>query len=137
MRERSGFNEQFHLSQNYYLKQMDFLNWFRYFYIVKEVLASGARRVLEVGTGSGMVRNCLRPVVDRYVVLDINPALHPDVLADVRVHQSQLAGQFDAVIVADVLEHLPFADLRATMAHLASYLAPGGEVVVTIPHRRG
>lgn len=130
------FEEQFRLTQTYYLKQLDFLNWFRYFYIIKEAIDFGAQRILEVGSGSGIVRNCLRPLVERYVVLDINPELRPDVLADVRVHQPQLRQQFDCVIMADVLEHLPFSDMSRTLEHVSSYLTDPGEVIVTIPHRR-
>jgi len=130
------FEDQFRLPQDYYLKQLDFLNWFRYFYIIKEVIASGSRHVLEVGSGSGLVRNCLRPLVNRYEVLDINSELHPDILADVRVRQPQLEARYDCVIIADVLEHLPFADMPVTLGHLASYLRPSGEVIVTVPHRR-
>lgn len=130
------FEDQFRLSQDYYLKHLDFLNWFRYFYIIKAVITSGARHVLEVGSGSGIVRNCLHPLVARYEVLDINSALQPDILADVRVRQPQLEGRYDCVIVADVLEHMSFGSMPATLEHVASYLRPGGEMIVTIPHRR-
>jgi 2-polyprenyl-3-methyl-5-hydroxy-6-metoxy-1,4-benzoquinol methylase len=47
-----------------------------------------------------------------------------------------LAGRFDCVIAADVLEHLPFADLGKASANLFAYLKPGGHALITIPHRQ-
>ena len=130
------FDDQFSLNRDYYLRQLDFLNWFRYYHLVKDVLRLGAEDVLEIGTGSGMVRNCLKPLVRDYRVLDINPNLAPDVLADVRVPQPELVGRFDCVIAADVLEHLPFTDLAVAGANLFAYLRPGGHALITIPHRQ-
>lgn len=132
----NAFNRQFSLSRDYYLRQLDFLNWFRYYHLIKDVLRLGVLDVLEIGTGSGMVRNCLKPLVRDYLVLDINSHLSPDVVADVRVPQPKLLGSFDCVIAADVLEHLPFADLAVAAANLCTYLKPGGHALVTIPHRR-
>jgi SAM-dependent methyltransferase len=132
----TSFGEQFSYSPAYYLRQLDFINWFRYYYLVKDTLRLGAMEVLEIGTGSGMLRNCLKPIVKEYLVLDINPNLAPDVLADVRVLQPELKGRFDCVIAADVLEHLPFTDLTGCMANLNAYLRPGGHALITIPHRQ-
>lgn len=127
---------QFKCDRKVWLDNLDFLNWFRYYHLVKDVLRLGAADVLEIGTGSGMVRNCLKPLVRDYQVLDINPNLAPDVVADVRVLQSELLGRFGCVIAADVLEHLPFADLAVASANLFAYLKPGGHALITIPHRQ-
>lgn len=132
----TSFDEQFSYGRDYYLQQLDFLNWFRYYHLVKDVLQVGATDVLEIGAGSGMVRNCLKPLVTDYQVLDINPNLAPEVVADVRIPQSKLLESFDCVIAADVLEHLPFTDLATVVANLFSYLRPGGHALITIPHRQ-
>jgi len=130
------FDNQFSLERDYYLNQLDFLTWFRYFHLVKDVLRLGALSILEIGTGSGLVRNCLKPIVREYQVLDINSKLNPDVVADVRITQAELFGRFDCLIAADVLEHMPFADLAVTTANMQAYLKPGGHMLVTIPHRQ-
>lgn len=127
---------QFTCDRKVWLDNLDFLNWFRYYHLVKDVLRLGAADVLEIGTGSGMVRNCLKPLVRDYRVLDINPHLTPDVVANVRVPQSELLGRFECVIAADVLEHLPFVDLAVASANLFAYLKPGGHALITIPHRQ-
>jgi SAM-dependent methyltransferase len=49
--------------------------------------------------------------------------------------QPELVERFDCVIAADVLEHLPFADLAVVGANLFAYLRPGGHALITIPHR--
>jgi SAM-dependent methyltransferase len=133
---KTDFNKQFTLSRDYYLQQLDFLNWFRYYHLIKDVMRLGVTEILEIGSGSGVVRNCLKPLVRDYRVLDINPNLAPDILADVRVPQVELNGRSDCVIVADVLEHLPFPDLEAACANLFAYLKPGGYALITIPHRQ-
>lgn len=131
-----SFDDQFTLSRDYYLKQLDFLNWYRYYHLVKDVLRLDVAEILEIGSGSGMLRNCLTPLVREYRVMDINPRLAPDWIADVREQQPELTGRFDCVIAADVLEHLPFADLDVACANLHSYLKPGGHALITIPHRQ-
>jgi 2-polyprenyl-3-methyl-5-hydroxy-6-metoxy-1,4-benzoquinol methylase len=136
MLEESEFEKQFHLEQDYYLRQLDFLNWYRFFFIVKEVIDLMPNDVLEIGTGSGIVKNCLQPLVKNYVVLDVNPRLKPEVVGDVRVYQDGLENNYDCVIIADVLEHLPFSDFEKSLRHIYSYLKKGGKLLVTIPHRR-
>ncbi len=136
MADNRDFNKQFDLDKSYYLKQMDFLNWFRYYYLVKEVLGHGPRSILEVGTGSGMVKSCLSPHVDEYRVLDINEKLKPDFLGDLRGHMAELDDRFDCLIAADVLEHMPFEDMGANLKNILSYLHKGGRALITIPHRR-
>ena len=119
-----------------HVAKVDFVNWFRFFYIIKAALAARPQAVLEVGAGSGMVKNCLLPHVGRYSTMDVNTELSPDYLQDVRVPNPALAGSFDCVIIADVLEHIPFADLPKALATLHGYIRPGGTILATIPHRR-
>jgi 2-polyprenyl-3-methyl-5-hydroxy-6-metoxy-1,4-benzoquinol methylase len=130
------FSKQFNLDQDYYLEHLDFINWYRYFFLVKEVLRARPRQVLEIGSGSGIVRNCLSALVEEYLTLDINPQLDPDILGDVRNHNPDLDRRFSCIIIADVLEHIPFVDVSRTLKNLHRYLIPGGEVLITIPHRR-
>lgn len=132
----SDFNAQFKRSREYFLEKMDFLDWYRYYFIVREVIDFGPNRILEVGAGSGLVRSCLQTLVEQYTVMDVNLKLNPDILADIRERKKELTQKFDCVIAADVLEHVPFADVEKCVSHLHAYLVPGGKVLVTIPHRR-
>lgn len=130
------FEEQFTLPRKYYVDNLDFINWYRFFYLVKDTLGLGCQSVLEVGSGSGFVKSCLTPHVKNYWVLDINEKLKPDFVQDVRVYNKKLKDKFDAIIIADVLEHLPFEDLGKTVSNLFHYLKDEGVMFVTIPHRQ-
>lgn len=130
------FNKQFSLKSEYYLNQLDFLNWFRYYYLVKDVLRLKSVNLMEVGAGGGLVRNCLEPLVSSYTTLDVNKELNPDILSDIRDTNQGIVDQFDCAIAADVLEHIPFSDLKIAVSNMFKYINPGGYALITIPHRQ-
>lgn len=126
---------QFELEKDYYLNQLDFLNWYRFFSIIKEAINIKPESVLEIGEGSGIVKNILKPIVKSYKTMDVNKNLRPDYLNDVRKLNPKLKKKFNLVIIADVLEHLPFLDLEKSLFNLLDYLKKGGYAIITIPHR--
>lgn len=130
------FNAQFSLDRDYYLKRLDFLGWYRHFYVVREVLNFQPRTILEIGAGHELVKNCLQPLVEKYQVMDVNSNLGPDILADVREYRSELKECFGCIIATDVLEHIPFSDFETACTNLFAYLEPSGKALITIPHRR-
>lgn len=132
-----SFAKQFALDCDDYLGHIDFYTWTRHFHLFKDIAAQVRGDVLEVGTGDGVLRRCVQPFVSSYTVMDINPKLHPEVLGDLSVHQPALAQRFDAVVVAEVLEHLPFESFALCIGYLKSYLRPGGRLFLTLPHRKG
>ena len=132
-----AFNRQFGLTLRDYLADLDFFTWTRHFHVIKDLCALVRGDILEVGLGDGVVRRCFQPLVASYTVMDINPLLQPDVLADLREPQPALAGRFDAVIATEVLEHLPFAELPRCLKNLVACLKPGGRLFMTLPHRKG
>ncbi len=126
---------QFRLEPIEFLKKLDFLNWYRFYFIVKEVGNHGSRHVLEVGPGEGAIKRVLEPFVERYETMDVNAKLTPDHHTDVRDRRTNLEHRFDCVIAADILEHIPFADLGRALENLQRYLRQGGIALITIPHR--
>lgn len=129
------FAAQFKLELAEHVKRLDFLNWYRFYFLFRDLLFYRCQRVLEVGGGSGVLKNCVAPHVRMYEMFDINERLKPDYLSDVRIRLPSLTARYDAVVAADVLEHLPFADLPDTLSILRSYLVPDGRAFITIPHR--
>lgn len=102
-------------------------------------------RVLEIGAGIGNLSNQFIPR-DLYVASDINPhylhylhsyahgkpymqVLHVD--AGNSEHFAGLQGQFDTVLMINVLEHVP--DEQAALRNVWSALSPGGRAVILVP----
>lgn len=101
---------------------------------IAAVRATGARRVLEVGIGNGTVADYLRKVGCDVVTCDHDAALKPDLVADVRRLPLPEA-DFDVVVAAEVIEHLPFGDVPAALAELHRVTREWG--VLSIPYDRG
>jgi 2-polyprenyl-6-hydroxyphenyl methylase/3-demethylubiquinone-9 3-methyltransferase len=103
----------------------------------------GGRRVLDAGCGGGLVARELAAAGAEVVGVDrsrgslgvarraVGTRFAP---AQGRLERLPFAaGSFDAVVAADVLEHLP--DLPAAVAELARVLAPGGSFVFDTVNR--
>lgn len=100
------------------------------------------RRVLELGAASGhmtkamVAQNCrvtaveyeaesadhLKEVAEAVIVGDLNA---PETVA-------ALPGEFEVILAGDVLEHL--IDPKRVLLQLVDLLAPGGRIVVSLPH---
>jgi SAM-dependent methyltransferase len=132
---RPGFDAQFTFPREHYVSNLDMVTWLRHFHALRDVLASGGD-VLEIGTGDGIVRRCAEPLVTSYKVLDINPNLDPDYLGDIRRSDDRLVGKFDTIVITEVMEHLPFEDVPASLGNLWAWLRPGGRMIVSVPHRK-
>ena len=136
MKNKIDFNSQFSMSYEDYLKGIDLSSWYRYYFIIKEVINLKPKNVLEIGAGNEIVKNCLQKFVKEYKVMDINAKLKPDILSDLKDFKAELKGKFDCVICAEVLEHMPFQDLERNLKNIYEYLAKQGKAIITIPHRR-
>lgn len=127
--------KQFTLMPRDFFRKLDFLNWYRFFFILKELAELEPKDVLEIGPGDGTVKRVYEPFSEKYATMDVNPALRPDFLSDVRTEVAAARNKFDCVVAADILEHIPFADMSAAVRNIYSYLMLGGHALITIPHR--
>ncbi len=108
---------------------------------VAALVPTGCRRVLEVGCGAGQLGRLLRSRGHTVAGVELIPNqaelarghLNHVVTADVETDDLPFAaGSFDAIIFADVLEHLidPWRVLRES----TDLLSPGGRVIASIPN---
>jgi SAM-dependent methyltransferase len=81
-------------------------------------------RILDVGSG-------WRRYGGNAVTLDVDPACHPDIVADIQQGTGLPAASFDTIIVLDVLEHLRYP--QRAVAEIKRLLKPGGLLFVTVP----
>lgn len=111
---------------------------------IVERLATGPKSaVLELGCGAGGTGRAALAAskAGRYVGIELSPAAAKaaaEAFGEVLVGDvealdlTKLAGQFDALIISEVLEHL--TDPWTTLAKLVACLKPGGEIFASSPN---
>jgi hypothetical protein len=106
--------------------------WMSYWYQIRAALALRPRRVLEIGSGSGVFRSYLTNVGVDVRSVDIDDSRRPDWVGSVtELDQVVPASEkFDIVAAFQVLEHLPFDEFPRCLEQLAR-LAP--HVLLSLP----
>ncbi len=105
--------------------------WMSYWHQIKEVSDFQPENVLIVGKGSGLVPEYLKLSGIKTVTLDIDESLNPDVIASV-LKMPFSANEFDAVLCAQVLEHLPYGDFSQALSEIKRVVKKGA--VISLPH---
>lgn len=90
-------------------------------------------RILEIGKGNGFVSDFLSKAGYQITTFDINPNLKPDVVGSVTELSSHFGqGEFDLVVCAEVLEHIPFELFEPSLCEISKACA-GGQALITLP----
>lgn len=124
-------NSAIQVSHDHYLG--DYLNLPRmisYWYQAKVVRDCGGPQALEIGIGMGLTTWILRRWGLAVSTLDVDPDLRPSIVGDLRKMPFADAA-FDTILIAEVLEHLPFEQFDAALAELRRVSAR--HVVITLP----
>ena len=116
---------------------------------ITRIQSIGAKNVLEIGCGSGMLLGGLAPSVDHYCALDIsgsaiaalqrgvaavgwdNIRLYEMAATEIEKHSDELLinGQFDLVIINSVVQYFPSsAYLDDVLTKATALIAPGGQI---------
>jgi SAM-dependent methyltransferase len=101
-----------------------------YWHQIDQISALGGR-LLEIGVGNGTVTSVLRARGFELTTVDLNPALNPDVVADIRALPFENES-FDSALAAEVLEHLPWEEVPAAVSELVRVVRQG--IVVSVPN---
>jgi SAM-dependent methyltransferase len=97
--------------------------------------------VVELGVGEGVTLSRVAPLVRRYVVVEGAPSLaaqarqdYPGIEVAEALFEEYVPDEpCDKLLAIHVMEHVD--DPVSLAAHLRSWLAPGGEIVVVVPNR--
>ena len=105
--------------------------WASYWYQIKAVKNCKPSNILEVGVGNHIVYDYFKNRGVNIISLDVDEATNPDVVGSV---ENMLFGdgEFDVVLCAEVLEHLPFSQFESNLKELARVSKK--YIVVTLPH---
>lgn len=118
---------------NYYkFYQYDYLDrWVSYWHQINEVLKLQPKTVLEIGVGNKMVASYLGSQGINIKTLDINEKLKPDFVSNV-LSIPLAKNSFDAVLCAEVLEHLSFNDFEKCLREIRRVSKKN--VILSLPH---
>ncbi|MCA9090879.1 MAG: glycosyltransferase [Planctomycetaceae bacterium] len=111
---------------------------------VLELVPNSARRVLDIGCGSGNLGAALRSRQQAHVTgIELNPQaaevaaqkLNDVIVDDIQSPEFEFPpGTFDCVICADILEHV--RDPLSALRKIRRWLTPAGSLVTSIPNVR-
>ena len=105
--------------------------WSSYWYQIHEVLSLEPKKVLEIGIGNQVVTQYLKQAGVSITTLDVEPTLEPDVVASV-TSMPLPDESHDAVLAAEVLEHLPFEDFSKALKEINRVTRRFA--VISLPH---
>jgi SAM-dependent methyltransferase len=108
--------------------------WVNYWMQIKNIFAVCDKDkcdVLEIGIGNGTVAAVLKKIGFRIKTLDIDPSLGPDIVGSVTDIPSP-DNSFDAILAAEILEHLPFELFEKTLKEMRRVSKK--YAVLSLPH---
>ncbi len=105
--------------------------WMSYWHQITEISDFQPESVLIVGKGSGLVSEYLKLSGIKTVTLDIDESLKPDIVASV-LDMPFKDNEFDAVLCAQVLEHLPYEDFNRALSEIKR--VSRNHVIISLPH---
>ena len=108
-----------------------FSRWASYWYQINEVLELKPESLLVVGVGDGIVVDILKKEISEIKTLDIDEKLKPDAIGSVE-NLPFKDNQFDVILCAEVLEHLPFEKFEKCLQELRR--VSNKYVVLSLPH---
>ncbi|MGI8499592.1 MAG: methyltransferase domain-containing protein [Hassallia sp.] len=95
-------------------------------------LGSQVKNILEIGIFNSLLTDLLKRNSYNVTTADIDPNLEPDIILDLTKDFSTLKDKFDAIVLFQVLEHLPYEQSEQALKQLA--LITKKFLVISIPY---
>jgi hypothetical protein len=95
-------------------------------------LGSQVKDILEIGIFNSLLTDLLKRNGYNVTTADIDPNLEPDIILDLTNDFSTLKDKFDAIVLFQVLEHLPYEQSEQALKKLA--LITKRFLVISIPY---
>lgn len=108
-----------------------FSRWGSYWYQISEVLDLRPGCLLVIGKGDDIVVETIKSYVSQVITLDIEEKLSPTIVASVEKIPLE-EGSVDAILCAEVLEHLPYEKFDQCLSELCRVTKKS--VVLSLPH---
>lgn len=105
--------------------------WNSYWHQISLVRRAHPKTLLEVGVGEGVVARELVATSVAVTTIDIAEDLHPDVVGSVTSLPFP-DNSFDAVLAAEILEHIQFKDVPQALRELSRVARHS--VIISVPH---
>lgn len=116
---------------NAYFTEEQWLSFLFQINAVRKCIAP-PKKVLEIGKGGGYVAAILSEIGYQVTTFDVNEKLNPTHVVDISQKlQDCLLDDYDCVLCAEVLEHIPFDKFETCIKNIAKLSS--STVVLTIP----
>lgn len=131
-----GIEREKSISRNRYLDNAYFTEeqWLSFLFQINTVrkCVSPPQKVLEIGKGGGYVAAILNEIGYQVTTFDVNGKLNPTHIVDISKDlDTKVIDQYDCVLCAEVLEHIPFDKFKMCIENIAKLSS--STVVITIP----
>lgn len=110
-------------------------HWISYWYQIDAIKRSGAKKILEIGPGTGTTTAYLRSQLNLDVTtFDYDSRIKADIQGDIREIGGLIAeNSYDAVLAFEILEHIPFDNIPNVLEQIACITRR--HFLVSVPHR--
>lgn len=128
-----SFEEESNLEKCYYLSDAYFSDAQKeiLFLQLRLLLDLKPKSILEIGIGNGFVSSFLKSCDYKVTTFDINPNLNPDVVGSItELDKFFKDKQFDVILCAEVLEHIPFTYFVSSLKKISKI---SNKAIITLP----
>lgn len=119
------------IKQAEYLSKDRFISYHHQSRLISS-LGSKVKSILEIGIYNSFFTDILTKIGYEVTTADVDPNLKPDILLDLASDFSLPSNKFDAIVLFQVLEHLPYEQAEQALKRLAQTTKK--YIIISIPY---